>query len=111
MFLILKEIADFSRISLIFYLENNLKIQLDSFIDFEKCCKMRIWMGKSVSIQPRTSLGKSDVSWRVPAAARAAAWTANVRVLGTTGQTSPADCRPPNDSSDCSGHLTDSDLF
>ena len=28
--------------------------------DFEKCCKMRIWTRKSASIQPRTSVGKSD---------------------------------------------------
>merc|ERR1711965_675650 len=33
-------------------------------VDFEKCCKMTIWWPKSALIQPRTSLGKSDVSWR-----------------------------------------------
>ena len=37
-----------------------LKIQLESFVDFEKCCKMstNIWLQKSASIQPRTSLLK-----------------------------------------------------
>ena len=34
----------------------------DFLVDFEKCCKMRIWTRKSASIQRRTSLGKSDVS-------------------------------------------------
>ena len=38
-----------------------LKFQLDNFVDFEKCCKMRIWLLKSVLIQPRTSLLESDV--------------------------------------------------
>ena len=33
----------------------------DFLVDFEKCCKMRIWTRKSASIQPRTSLRKSDV--------------------------------------------------
>ena len=40
-----------------------LKIQLAHFVDLEKCCKMSIWLQKSVLIQPRTGLGKSDVSW------------------------------------------------
>ena len=40
-----------------------LKIQLENFVDFEKCCKMPIWMQKFVSIQTRTGLKKSDVSW------------------------------------------------
>ena len=35
----------------------------DFFVDLEKCCKMRPWLQKSASIQPRTSPGKSDVSW------------------------------------------------
>ena len=36
----------------------------DAFlVDLEKCCKMRLWLQKSASIQPRTSPGKSDVSW------------------------------------------------
>ena len=29
----------------------------------QNCCKMRIWLQNFVSIQPRTSLEKSDVSW------------------------------------------------
>ena len=40
-----------------------LKIQRENCADFEKCCKMRIWMQNFVSIQTRTSLKKSDVSW------------------------------------------------
>ena len=36
----------------------------DFLVDFEKCWKMRIWTRKSALIQPRTSLGKSDVSWQ-----------------------------------------------
>ena len=47
-----------------------LKIRLAHFVDLAKCCKMSIWLQKSVLIQPRTSLGKSDVSWR-PAPRRA----------------------------------------
>ena len=35
----------------------------DFLVDLEKCCKMRPWLQKSASIQPRTSPGKSDVSW------------------------------------------------
>ena len=35
-----------------------LKIDPDSFVDLEKCCKMSIWTQKSASIQPRTSLLK-----------------------------------------------------
>ena len=44
-----------------------LKIQLAHFVDLEKCCKMSIWLQKSVLMQPRTGLGKSDVSWHGPA--------------------------------------------
>ena len=29
--------------------------QLDNFVDFEKCCKMRIFLQTSVPIQPKTS--------------------------------------------------------
>ena len=39
-----------------------LKNQLASFVDREKPEKMRIWLQNFVSIQPRTSLEKSDVS-------------------------------------------------
>ena len=39
------------------------KNQLDSFVDLEKPEKMRIWLQNFVSIQPRTSLEKSDASW------------------------------------------------
>ena len=35
----------------------------DFRVDLEKRWKMRIWTRKSALIQPRTSLGKSDVSW------------------------------------------------
>ena len=45
-------------------------------VDLEKGWKMTFWWPKSVLIQPRTSLGKSDVSWRwspQPAARPAAA--------------------------------------
>ena len=42
---------------------NFSKNQLDSFVDLEKPEKMRIWLQNFVSIQPRTSLEKSDVSW------------------------------------------------
>ena len=31
------------------------KIKLDNLIDFEKCCKTRIYLEKSVPIQPKTS--------------------------------------------------------
>ena len=31
-----------------------------NLVDLEKCCKMTSWLQKSVLIQPRTSLGKSD---------------------------------------------------
>ena len=42
-----------------------LKIKLENFVDFEKRCKMRIWMPNFVSIQTRTNLKKSDVSWPI----------------------------------------------
>ena len=31
------------------------KVQLDNLVDFEKCCKTRIFLRKSVPIQPKTS--------------------------------------------------------
>ena len=31
------------------------KFQLDNLVDFEKCCKTRIYLQKSVPIQPKTS--------------------------------------------------------
>ena len=31
------------------------KIQLDNLVDFEKCCKTRIYLQKSAPIQPKTS--------------------------------------------------------
>ena len=31
------------------------KIQLDNLVDFEKCCKKRIFLQRSVPIQPKTS--------------------------------------------------------
>ena len=40
-----------------------------SFVDLEKPEKMRIWLQNFVSIQPRTSLEKSDVSWPTAGAA------------------------------------------
>ena len=42
----------------------------DFLVDFEKCCKMRIWTRKSASIQPRTSLRKSAVIRDAEAAAQ-----------------------------------------
>ena len=39
------------------------KNKLDSFVDLEKPEKMRLWLQNFVSIQPRTSLEKSDVLW------------------------------------------------
>ena len=39
------------------------KNQLDIFVDLEKPEKMSIGLHNFVSIQPRTSLEKSDVSW------------------------------------------------
>ena len=41
------------------------KNQLDSSVDLEKPEKMRIWLQSFVSIQPRTSPEKSDVSWPI----------------------------------------------
>ena len=31
------------------------KMQLDNLVDFEKCCKTRIFLQRSVPIQPKTS--------------------------------------------------------
>ena len=31
------------------------KFQLDNLVDFEKCCKTRIFLQKSVPVQPKTS--------------------------------------------------------
>ena len=36
-------------------LPNFKKIQLDNLVDFEKCCKTRIFMQKSVPIRPKTN--------------------------------------------------------
>jgi hypothetical protein len=36
--------------------------RVDNLADFENCCKMRIWLQNFVSIQPRTSCEKSDLS-------------------------------------------------
>ena len=51
------------------------KFQLDNLVDFEKCCKTRIFLQKSVPIQPKTSnilpkiCQKLATTLRVPAAA------------------------------------------
>ena len=34
-----------------------------NLVDLEKCCKMSIWLQKSASIQPRTSLSKFAKNW------------------------------------------------
>ena len=49
-----------------FSLKNEFRVvqKCANLVDLEKCCKMTIWLRKSVLIQPRTSLRKSDVSWR-----------------------------------------------
>ena len=36
----------------------------ENLVDLEKFCKMTIWLPKSALIRPRTSIGKSDVSWQ-----------------------------------------------
>ena len=36
-------------------LANFQKFQLDNLVDFEKCCKTRIFLQRSVPIQPKTS--------------------------------------------------------
>ena len=36
----------------------------ENLVDLEKRCKMTIYLQRSAPIQPRTSLGKCDVSWR-----------------------------------------------
>ena len=44
------------------------KCQLDNLVDFEKCCKTRIYLQKSVPIQPKTSniLPKFCQNWQLP---------------------------------------------
>ena len=44
------------------------KILLDNLVDFEKCCKTRIFLQKSVPIQPKTSniLPKFCQNWQLP---------------------------------------------
>ena len=44
------------------------KNQLDNLVDFEKCCKTRIYLQKSVPIQPKTSniLPKICQNWQLP---------------------------------------------
>ena len=64
--LFLQKSGNFAKILLFLFLQNFAtfsKNQLDSFVDLEKPEKMRIWLQNFVSIQPRTSLEKSDVSW------------------------------------------------
>ena len=57
-------IFNFAKLLTIFYKKIEFgAVQKDvNLVDLEKCCKMSIWLQKSVLIQPRTSLGKSDVS-------------------------------------------------
>ena len=42
--------------------------QFDNLVDFEKCCKTRIFLQKSVPIQPKTSniLPKFAKKWQLP---------------------------------------------
>ena len=52
-------------------LQNDAKFQnfqLDNLVDFEKCCKTRIYLQKSVPIQPKTSniLPKFWQNWHGP---------------------------------------------
>ena len=57
------KISNFCEISAKFWqmlqnLQNDAKfqkLQLDNLVDFEKCCKTRIYLQKSVPIQPKTS--------------------------------------------------------
>ena len=56
------------------FFKNFGEIHFENFVDFEKCCKMRIWMQHFVSIQPSTSLKKTHVSWVCP-------WRLEARVL------------------------------
>ena len=35
--------------------QNFAKNQIDNLVDFEKCCKTRIWLQRSAPIQPKTS--------------------------------------------------------
>ena len=43
-------------------------MQLDNLVDFEKCCKTRIFLQKSMPIQPKTSeiLPKFAKNWQLP---------------------------------------------
>ena len=41
------------------------KIQLDNLVDFEKCCKTRIFLQRSASIQPKTSENLRK-NWQLP---------------------------------------------
>ena len=44
------------------------KIQLDNLVDFEKCCKTRIFLQRSVPIEPKTSeiLPNFCENWQLP---------------------------------------------
>ena len=57
--------ANFSFAKICNFFKKSAEFQLENFVDVEKCCKMRIWMQNFVSIQTRTSLKKSDVSWPI----------------------------------------------
>ena len=50
------------------------KIQLDNLVDFEKCCKTRIFLQRSVPIQPKTNniLPKFAKNWQLPYGSTAA---------------------------------------
>ena len=50
-----------------------------NLVDLEKCCKMTIWWPKSALIQPRTILGKSDVSWPEAASSSASSAPSSAR--------------------------------
>ena len=52
---------------------NFQKIQLNNLADFEKCCKTRICLQRSVPIQPKTSeIAAAALSAAVPSRATAA---------------------------------------
>ena len=64
-----------------------------NLVELEKCCKMTIWLQKSALIQPRTSLGKSEIrrggEASVHCGGEQAVAPASCSVFGAAGRSSP----------------------
>ena len=64
------------------------KFQLDNLVDFEKCCKTRIYLQRSVPIQPKTSEKLPNI-WPLPYPSALRGWVVAKRDQGGDGPAIP----------------------